>query len=322
MIAASTGTKAVDLSEFLQADILGWSTEALFNAAIEQLPNDGELLLDVVVAPKENTSRMDAEKVYSSCDKRVLQGQAYAVLTWTKGSLTQVVGFRKIDDNNFQASEDMISHFLTFGVMITGIRADGAYFKSGFRQRMKKLCMSLISKPRRDSWWYLGAEEIQLKHWAAELSVDSFHYYASEKVYARSFVVAQHECPPCRIVVLRRKRSCMADEILFLVSTDTRMTTREIIVGYRRRWRIEVLFRDCSQNLGLKCHQAFSQTSERHVAMVFLTYNFLAKIKAETGSTIGRLVREFQKLCNPIQTTLSHSSCAFTQNMIELQLSS
>lgn len=308
LLAASTGTKAVGLSEFLRADILGWPTETLFDSVIETLPYGGELLLDVVVVPKENTSQMEAEWVYSACNKRTLLGQAYAVLTWTKENLTQVVGFRKIDDNHFQDSLDMIEHVLSFGLSVSGIRADGAYFKSGFRKCLKKLCMALISKPRRDSKWYLGPTEIQLKHWAAELPVESFHYYATEKVYARSFVMTRYDSPPCRIVVIRPKRSCDTDKILFRVSTDVNMTTREIIAGYRRRWRIEVLFRDCSQNLGLKCHQAFSQTSQRHVAMVFWVYNFLAQIKADSGKTMGRLVREFQKGSNLIRTSLSDLS--------------
>ena len=290
MIQSSTGIKAIDLSEFLQSEILGWPTESVFDAVIQKLPEGGELLLDAVVAPKENTSCMDARWVYSSCNKRMLQGQEYAVLVWSKGTLTQVVGFRKIADNNFEVSEEMIAHFLSFGVSIMGIRADGAYFKSGFRQRLRKLFMNLISKPRRDSWWYLATEEIQLKHWAAELPIESFHRYANTKIYARSFIMSRHECPPCRVVVMRPKRSCQADEILFLISTDVNLSTQEIIVGYRRRWRIEVVFRDCSQNLGLKCHQGFSQTSERHVTMVFLTYNFLAKIKSDSGKTIRPFV--------------------------------
>ena len=232
----------------------------------------------------------------------MLQGQEYAVLVWTKETLTQVIGFRKIEKNNFQVSQDMLFHFLSFGISITGTRADGAYFKSGFRRCLRQLEMSLISKPRRDSKWFLGREEIQLKHWVKELKIDSFHHYGEQGVYARSFVMARYDCAPSRVVVMRPKRSCAHKKIVFLLSTDVSLTTREIIIGYKKRWRIEVLFRDCSQNLGLKSHQGYSKTSERHVAMVFLTYNILAELKSESGKTVGRLIREFQKLCEPIRT--------------------
>ena len=301
-IQAETGVKTIELSEFLQADILGWPIETMFDSTIANLPPYGELLVDIVVAAKENTSNMEAKPVYCSSGKRVLQGQAYAVLTWTKGVLTQVVGFRKIDDKHFQVTDEMIQHFLSFGIPIKGIRADGAYFKAGFRRNLKRLALGLISKPRKDSKWWLSNEYIQLKKWAQTLPVESFHYYSEQKVYARSFVMSRHDCPPSRVVVIRPKRSCEEKEHLFLVPTDVDLTTREVITGYRRRWRIETLFRDCNQNLGLKCHQGFSQTSERHVAMVFLTYNLLAQIKADTGKTIGRLIRHFQNLCEPIRT--------------------
>ena len=69
MIHSATGFKAIELSEFLQADILGWPIETLFDKTIEGLPSGGELLIDGVVFPKENTSKMNAKMAYSSCQK-------------------------------------------------------------------------------------------------------------------------------------------------------------------------------------------------------------------------------------------------------------
>ena len=301
-----TGQRAVDLSEFLQEDVLGWDYETLFDETVIGLPEGGELLVDIFVAPKENTSRMNARTVYSSSDKRVLQGQEYVVLTWTKETLTQVVGFREvIPGKHFEQVDEMLRHLLSLGLQMKRVQADGAYFKSGFCRYLNTLALELISKPRRDSWWWHGNERIQLKKWASSLPVESFHYYPKQKVYARSFVMSRHDCKPCRIVVIRPKRSCEAQRMLFYLSTDPHLTTQEIIAGYRRRWRIETVFRDCNQNLGLKAHQGFSQTSVRHVAMVFLNYNILAQLKAQMGKTIGRLIKMFQQGLNPIQTMLS-----------------
>lgn len=298
LIQTLTGTKACELSSFLQEDGLGWQTQTLFDSTIQGLPDGGELLVDAVTFPKENTSHMQAEPVFSTSQKRVLQGQDYVVLTWTKGTLTQVVGFRKL--TTFPETLEMIEHALSFGLQVKGIRADGYYFKANFRKGLKQLEQHLVTKPRQDSKWFLGCEYIQLKHWVKTLSIDSFHYYGSGLGYAKSFVMSRHDCPPVLMVVLKPKRS--SEKAVFLVSTDLTLTTREVILAYKRRWRIETVFRDCSQNLGLKSHQAYSKTSERHVAMVFLTYNIIANIKSETGETIGRLVRRLQKLSNPMQT--------------------
>ena len=98
----------MELSGFLQADILGWDTESIFDEIICGLPAGGELLIDEVVLPKENTSQMESSLVYSSSNKRVLQGQAYAVLVWVQGAITRVVGFRALKDDLFAVTEAML----------------------------------------------------------------------------------------------------------------------------------------------------------------------------------------------------------------------
>jgi len=322
MIQSITGLRAVELSQFLREEELGWPIEHIFDHLLSELPDGGELITDTFVAAKENTRKMEANFVYSGSDKRVLLGQEYAVLVWAKGDLTQVVGIEKIHVNLFEVTRKLIAHVLSFNISVTGLRADGAYFKPTFRKMLKEMALGLISKPRRDSKWYYETDMIQLQTWAASLDKGSFHYYSKHRFYARSFVMSRHNCAPCIIVVIRPKRSCSDKAIMFRVCTDLSLTTQEIISGHRRRWRIEVVFRDCNQNLGLKYHQGHSKTSERHVAMVLLTYNMLAQIKSESGKTIGRLIREFQNLCEPIRTRDSVLFGSVFGSMSQVSLSS
>lgn len=312
----------MELSGFLQADILGWETDSLFNEVIRDLPAGGELLTDEVVLPKENTSQMEASLVYSSSNKRILQGQAYAVLVWAQGESTRVVGFRALKDDLFAVTEAMLSHFLALGPAVTGVRADGAYFKPDCWKRLKTLGVPLVSKPRRDTWWWHGSEKIQLKIWAAQMDKACFHYYRQQKVYARSFRLTHHDRPPCKVVVIRPQRSCADADIQFIITTDLTLTTRQIITAYRRRWRIEVLFRDCKQHLGLKDHQGWKQSSLRHVAMAFLAFNFLAAEREQHGGTLGARKREWIQRLKQERTTLSGLSNTKNGSMLTLQLSS
>lgn len=312
----------MELSGFLQADILGWETDSLFDEVIRGLPAGGELITDEVVLPKENTSQMDASLVYSSSNKRVLQGQAYAVLVWVQGAITRVVGFRALQDDLFAVTEAMLSHFLALGPTVTGMRADGAYFKPDCWKRLKNLGIPLVSKPRRDTWWWHGSEEIQLKVWAAQLDKASFHYYREQKAYARSFRLTHHDRPPCKVVVIRPQRSCPDADIQFVITTDLTLTTRQIITAYRRRWRIEVLFRDSKQHLGLKGHQGWKQSSLRHVAMAFLTFNFLAAEREQHGGTLGACKRKWIQRLKQERTTLSGLSNTENGSTRILQLSS
>lgn len=223
----------MDLSAFLQAEILGWDTESLFDEVIRNLPAGGELITDEVVLPKENTSEMEASPVYSSSDKRVLQGQAYAVLVWAQGQTTRVVGFRAVHDNLFAVTEAMIHRFVSLGPAVTGLRADGAYFKPECWKRLKALRIPLVSKPRRDTWWWQGNQYIQLKVWATQLDKASFHYYREQRAYARSFELTHHDRPRCKLVVIRPQRSCADKDIQFVITTDLGLTTRQILTAYR-----------------------------------------------------------------------------------------
>lgn len=321
LLQSTTGFRAVELSEFLQAEILGWDTEGLFDEVIRGLPAGGELITDEVVLAKENTSQMEATVVYSSCDKRVLQGQAYAVLVWIQGSVTRVVGFRPVREDVFAVTEAMLRRFQSLGPAVTGLRADGAYWKPGCWERLNALGIPLVSKPRRDTKWWLGNEEIQLKRWAAQLDKTSFHYYGEQKVYARSFRLTHHDRPPCKLVVIRPQRSCPDKDIQFVITTDLTLTTRQIITAYRRRWRIEVLFRDCKQHLGLKAHQGWKQSSLRHVAMVFLTFNFLAQEREQQGGTLGARKRAWIQASKQERTTLSGLFNTEKGSTLTLQLS-
>ena len=66
----------------------------------------------------------------------------------------------------------------------------------------------------------------------------------------------------------------------------------DIFKGKKQRWKIETVFRDCSQNLGLRsCQCTKDKTIDNHVFMSFFTYNFLAEIKKNHYSTIGMIKR-------------------------------
>lgn len=306
VLQSETGMSVINLSWFLQEEMRYWELEALFEKEIEMLSDDGELLLDEVVMPKENTTRMEAHITHCSSQDRRLLGQEYLVLVWTKGNRTVVVNFLMVkqNDDRLKLSVGLIEKFLKSGKKVKGLRADGWFFKENFVQNLRELKMGLISKPRNDSKWYLGNEKIQLKKYAATISKESFHYYGKQGVYAKSIIVANQKYFYCKVVIIKPKHNSKPEDYLYLVSTDINLTTREIIQGYKNRWKIEVLFRDCSQNLGLKNCQAYKKASETHVAMVFLTYNFLSQIKEKEGGSIGMIKRKFINCCNPIPTNI------------------
>lgn len=305
MIQSVTGIQAMNLSEFLRVEELGWEVLQALRGA--QLPDGGELLTDTFVSPKEHTSQMGAYRVHSSSQKRVLKGQQYAVLVWHLGTQTVVVGCQEVtpERKTFEVTLELITHFLQSGIQVTGVRADGFYSKPGFLKPLQELGLELVSKPRRDSWWYLDGEKIQLKQYAESLAIGSFHYYRKQKVYAKSVIVLSSEGISYKVVFIRPRHSSHHKRWIYLISTDIELTTRQIITSYRRRWAIEVVFRDCSQNLGLKHHQGHLGSSERHTIMVFLAYNFLADRKLKEGKTIGFWKRTYSHAYKQERTSIT-----------------
>ena len=71
----------------------------------------------------------------------------------------------------------------------------------------------------------------------------------------------------------------------YLLTNDTDLSVVEIVTWYRRRWSIEVLFRDCKQFLGLSAYQGQTvETHARHIACVFFSYVLMQQMKPSAQS--------------------------------------
>ena len=303
-ISIETGIKVIAFSDLLSQELNYWEITQLFEKEIELLNDDGELALDEVIIPKENTTKMDAHIVHCSSQKRRLLGQEYLVLIWIKDNKTVVINvvMAHKGDERLKISINMIENFLKSGKKIKGLRADGWFFKENFVKNLRELKLGLISRPRKDGDWWLGNKEVKLKNYAPTIGKDSFHYYSNEKLYAKAIIVSNQKYHTCKVVIVKPKYGSKPEDYIFIVSTNPNLTVREIIAGKKARWKIEVVFRDCSQNLGLKSCQARKGASKAHVAMVFLTYNYLSSIKEKEGGTIGKIKRKIIKSCEPLPT--------------------
>ena len=296
-INSEIGMQIVNLSDFLCEDTSGFDIQNLFRRQKELCENNGELVIDEVIVPKENTENMETRVVHCSCQNRQLQGQEFLVLIWTKGKKTIVVGLLKIEgsgeEGKLNKAVQLVDEFLELDLTVKGLRVDGWFFKEIFWKKMKSRGIDIISKPRRDSKWFWGTELNNLKEHAQTIPKESFHYYTKEQVYAKGIIVATQKYGYCKIVIIKPSRSVSEKDWRYIVSSNTNLSVREIMNGMKVRWKIEVIFRDCSQNLGLKNCQCYrNKSSYSHVALVFLTYNYLSGIKEKEGGSIGKLKRK------------------------------
>ena len=77
-----------------------------------------------------------------------------------------------------------------------------------------------------------------------------------------------------KLVFLRKKKE--QQNLHSTITNNTSLTTNQTIQYYKRRWDIEVFYRDCKQHLGMGEYQVRKLDAVvRHLHLVFLSYTIL-----------------------------------------------
>ena len=90
-----------------------------------------------------------------------------------------------------------------------------------------------------------------------------------------------------RMVISKRPKDPW-NKLLAVVTTETNLSAREIMVIYERRWQIEVMFKELRSSLGLCDYQVLSRNAiERHLHLCGITYQVLThhSLKAQGAQT-------------------------------------
>lgn len=80
-----------------------------------------------------------------------------------------------------------------------------------------------------------------------------------------------------KLVFLRKRKN--SKTFTALITNNTNLSTSQIIQYYKKRWDIEVFYRDCKQHLGMgECQIRKLDAVVRHLHLVFLAYTLLKGI--------------------------------------------
>ena len=70
----------------------------------------------------------------------------------------------------------------------------------------------------------------------------------------------------------------------YLLTSDLSLTTQQVVQWYRRRWAVEVFFRDAKQHLGLGgCEARRPELIISHVVLVCVAYTLLQLLKPSSA---------------------------------------
>jgi hypothetical protein len=82
------------------------------------------------------------------------------------------------------------------------------------------------------------------------------------------------------LVVIKDDRSHKGGCTKYLLTDDLSLTTRQVVEWYRRRWAIEVFFRDCKQLLRMgECEARSKEAIVGHIFLVCVAYTLMQLFK-------------------------------------------
>jgi len=100
---------------------------------------------------------------------------------------------------------------------------------------------------------------------------------------------------------------------LYILTNMPGLSVREIVAAYRRRWAIEVLFRDLKQHLGLgACVVRQPEAGERHLALCLLGYVGLEVLRQECHQDTRRALDTLT--IGDVKTDLAQTVVLVTRN--------
>jgi transposase len=143
----------------------------------------------------------------------------------------------------------------------------------------ERLGLSWVTRVKENAKVYLGEQRISVKEVGASVKKANYHYYSRLGARARSFEVKVGD-RLVKLVALKDDSHAEGGRTKYLMTNAVSLTTREVVNWYRRRWVIEVFFRDAKQYLGLARSEARREEAViSHVALVCVAYTFLQLVK-------------------------------------------
>lgn len=292
VIAKETGVSVLTLSEFINDEFGVFKANSIFEEEIKRVEELSDIILDSFVFPRENNKKTKTRTVFCSSQKRGLKGVEYLVMIAVKGDKTKVVGVVRLNKKPDLINEslNLLEIFLE-KKKINSVKADNHFFHEILINYLNDREITFISKPKVTTIW----SDKKLKDCFKDIKIQGYRYNSSCKLYTRGLVLTHKIYGTCKIVKVKPEYNCEDSKAFYIVSTNTNLSVMDIVKGKKQRWKIETVFRDCSQNLGLRSCQCTSDSAiDNHIFMSFFTYNFLSEIKQYSSLTIGAVKRKIR----------------------------
>ena len=181
-------------------------------------------------------------------------------------------------------SKNELARALVWTAVRAGIHAEVICFDNWYasRENIKffgRMGLEWVTSLKKNTRVEFEGRRLTVAEVAATVAKPNYHYYARIAARARCFPVTAFGIT-AQLTVVKDDSHPDGGHVKYLATSIGGLTAMEHVQWYRRRWPIEVLFRDCKQLLGLcRCQARGAQQQLTHLVLVLVGYVVLQLMK-------------------------------------------
>jgi hypothetical protein len=181
-------------------------------------------------------------------------------------------------------SKNELARILVWKLVRRGIPCKFILFDNWYASKnnvalFERLKLFWVSRAKSNTRVIFSGQRLSVSQVAALVSKANYHYYAELGARVRSFEV---ECngQKLKLTVIKDDPSPESGRTKYLLTNAWWLTNQEHVQWYRKRWIIEVFFRDIKQLVGLTKYEGRTEQGViNHVILVCMAYTFLQLLK-------------------------------------------
>lgn len=182
---------------------------------------------------------------------------------------------------------------------------DSWYFSKELVEVLNMSGQSWVTQPKSNRMVQVGNDWISVAELFNRIPHDAYKRISTEIEEKRyrwytETVLSMKKVGLVKLVLLKNRKNGRKYRVL--VSNDMTLSGEDIIKYYKKRWDIEVFYRDCKQHLGLGDYQVRGlEAVVIHLQIVFLAYTLLKNCRSPGILSILKGIRAIGSVCQRLK---------------------
>jgi SRSO17 transposase len=255
----------------------------VFLQILTTLGISGYLIIDDTLIPHSRSKKMDA--VYWDWDhalQRNVFGQRLVLLLWSNGYWRIPVGFsfwHKQGARPKYRTKNEIARTLLRWAIHNGVKPEFVTFDNWYASAenmnfiVHELKLSFVTRLKKNCRLMYQGKKLQARTIGRRLLQQKRTYRSTilDNTWSRKAEVQVGTIGLMTFCVVKDDLDGEQTGCKYLLASTPRLSARTVVLRYKRRWIIEVYFRDLKQHVGLTHYQGRGLAgTERHVVLTFL----------------------------------------------------